>query len=82
MRMRQQVSERGSKFLRGGGARKIRLRQYHVIEQALQWFDEAPMILIAHHPKDKNDGVGRMRVVEARKEVGQGRCGSGIMCAI
>jgi hypothetical protein len=82
MRVRQQISERGSEFLRSGRARKIRLRQHHVIEQALQWSDKASMILVAHHPKDKNYWAGRMRALGARKEVGQGRCGSGIVRAI
>src|SRR6185503_5674541 len=82
MRVRQQISERGSESLRSGGAWKICLRQHYVIEQALQWFDKASMILIAHHPTDKNYRAGRMRALGAREEVGQGRRGSGIMRAI
>ena len=82
MRVRQQISERGSEFLRSGGAWKICLRQHYLIEQAFQWFDKASMILVAHHPKDKNYRAGRMRAFGAREEVGQGRRGSGIMRAI
>jgi hypothetical protein len=82
MRVRQQISERGSEFLRSGRTWKIRLRQYYVIEKTLQWIDEASMILVAHHPKDKNDRVGRMRSVRTCEEVGQSRGSSRIMCAI
>jgi hypothetical protein len=54
MRVRQQTFERGSELLRGGSAWEIRLRQYHRIDKAPERFDKASMILVAHHPKDKD----------------------------
>ena len=70
MRMRQQTFERGSEFLSGGRAWEIRLRQHHLIDQTPERFDKASMILVAHHPKDKDHRAGRMRSIRAREVVG------------
>jgi ABC-type molybdenum transport system ATPase subunit/photorepair protein PhrA len=68
--MRKQTFEQGSEFLRGCRAWKIRLRQHHLIDKAAESFDKTTMILVAHHPKDKDHRAGRMRSIRAREVVG------------
>src|SRR5713101_4516628 len=82
MRVRQQTFERSSELLRGCRAWEIRLRQHHLIDKARERFDKASMILVAHHPKDKDHGAEWMRSVRVHEVVGQSRCGSRIMRAI
>src|SRR5512144_2225544 len=60
MRVSQQTFERGSESLRGGRARKIRLRQHHLINEVPERFNKVSMILIAHHPEDKDYRAGPM----------------------
>src|SRR6185503_14307197 len=61
MRVRKETFERSLEFQSGCRAREIRLRQHHRINKALQRFDKASMVLVAHHSKNKDDRVGSKR---------------------
>jgi hypothetical protein len=82
MRTKQQTFERGSEFLRSGRAWEICLRQYHLIDKAPKRLEKASMILVTHHPKDKDHWTGRMRSIRTCEEIGQNSCSSRIMRAI
>jgi hypothetical protein len=82
MRVRQQTFERSSEFLRSRRTWEIRLRQHHLIDKVPERFDKTSMILVAHHPKDKDYRAGRMRSVSAHEKVGQGCSSSRIMRAV
>jgi hypothetical protein len=82
MRVRDQISERGPEFMRGGRTWEVRLRQYDLVNQTFERFEKASMVFVSHHPEDQNCGTRPMSLVRVRKKVCQSCCGSRIMCAI